>query len=425
MLQTAAYFFLSLFPLVVAHELGHFIVAKLNRIRVEEFGLGFPPRAKHLFTHDGTDYTLNWLPIGGFVRLAGEDDPTVPGAFASRSKRARAAVLAAGPGANFLFAIVVAAILAVFLGVPRAASTFPAVAIDSVIEGSAAQEAGIKPGDNVLRVNDNFLAVPEVNSADTSGVAATETFQQITKASAGKEMKLDLVRFEDARLVDVPAELNLEAMDLMGLAAQRVTSAEGNSGFAAGDVLVATEGDSALRLRALEMRSVMVIPAAVAEGGEQVGRIGVSMRPATALVQLPAVEAVRWGVTSIWAATRMLVTVLAQMVTGERAAQLSGPAGIAIYAQQSAEAGMAEFLWFLCILSINLGLINLLPIPALDGGRLLFIAVEAIRGRRIEPAREQLVHLIGFALVIGLMVIITLVEVANLNGWDLGGLIER
>ena len=100
--QTILYFFLALFPLVLIHEFGHFAVAKLNKIRVDEFGIGFPPRLITLFKHGDTEYTINSLPLGGFVRMAGEDDPTIPGAFASRSKRARAAVLFAGPLANFI-----------------------------------------------------------------------------------------------------------------------------------------------------------------------------------------------------------------------------------------------------------------------------------------------------------------------------------
>jgi regulator of sigma E protease len=100
-------FFIVLTPIILVHELGHFFAARLSNIRIEEFGLGFPPRALKLAERNGTIYSLNWIPLGGFVRPAGEDDPTIPGGLAGASKRARLFVLFAGAGANFLMALVV------------------------------------------------------------------------------------------------------------------------------------------------------------------------------------------------------------------------------------------------------------------------------------------------------------------------------
>ncbi len=104
---TVGAFILVLTPIILIHELGHFIAARLSGIRVEEFGIGFPPRAVKLFERSGTIYSLNWIPVGGFVRPAGEDDPSVPGGLAAASKRARLFTLAAGAGANFIFAAVI------------------------------------------------------------------------------------------------------------------------------------------------------------------------------------------------------------------------------------------------------------------------------------------------------------------------------
>ena len=129
-------FLIVLTPIVLVHELGHFLAARLSNIRVEEFGFGLPPRALKLAEHKGTVFSLNWIPLGGFVRPAGEDDPTVPGGLASASKRARLFVLSAGAGANFILAIILFWV-ALMIGTP-------AVAISYVNPGSPAETAGLQ-----------------------------------------------------------------------------------------------------------------------------------------------------------------------------------------------------------------------------------------------------------------------------------------
>ena len=137
-------FLLILTPIVIIHEFGHFWAAKLSKIRVEEFGFGLPPRAVKLFERGGTIFSLNWIPVGGFVRPAGEDDPNVPGGLASASKRARLFVLAAGSGMNFITAILFFW-LALVLGAP-------AVQVSDVVAGSPAAIGGLQAGDIILEV---------------------------------------------------------------------------------------------------------------------------------------------------------------------------------------------------------------------------------------------------------------------------------
>ena len=166
-------FFIVLTPVVLIHELGHFIAAKLSNIRVEEFGFGLPPRALKLAEKGGTIYSLNWIPLGGFVRPAGEDDPTIPGGFASASKRARLFVLSAGAGANFLAAIVIFWI-ALVLGPP-------AIAIGQVHEDSPAMKSGLMTDDVILEVNGT--------RTDNNGVLV-----QVVQENAGTPINLLILR---------------------------------------------------------------------------------------------------------------------------------------------------------------------------------------------------------------------------------------
>lgn len=412
------YFFLALFPLVLIHELGHFVLAKLNGVRVDEFGIGFPPRLFTVFSAGGTDYTINLLPLGGFVRLAGEDDPDVPGAFASRPKRARAAVLLAGPIANFLLAALIFSGIAYTLG---AASPLPQaeglVQLLAIGPGSPAEAAGLKSGDIVVAVDGELLSKLPVTAPLVEGQSrASEALIETTDAHSGRDMQLTILR--GVRPVNV--EPRVDALDtepedalggLEGFLASRVTRADGE--LLVGDVLLQPEGAAAgevIVLRgALERVDATVVP----EANEAEGRamMGVSIGVLTVSEPMGFVEALVFGPKqTVWLMGAMTGG-LYQMITGQIDADVAGPVGISKMSQQAGEQGLATFFSFMALLSINLGIINLIPIPALDGGRLLFILLEALRGRRIEPNREAVVHLIGFALVIGLMLVITVYEV--------------
>src|SRR5688572_19974759 len=150
-------FFVVIGPLIFFHELGHFLAARWNNIRVEEFGIGYPPRMLTLFERNGTKYTLNWLPLGGFMRPAGEDDPEIGGGFASSSKRARISVLAAGPGAN----VIIAFLLLVIMFMTGAPVELPGAEIVDVEPDSPAAEAGLQPGDMIMKADD-----VEINTYD-------------------------------------------------------------------------------------------------------------------------------------------------------------------------------------------------------------------------------------------------------------------
>lgn len=340
-------FALILTPIIFVHELGHFISARFFDIRVEEFGLGFPPRAMKLFERNGTVYSLNWIPIGGFVRPAGEDDPEVPDGLAAAPKRARFITLAAGAIANFVLAFVV--FWVAFIIGPSA------VAVEEVHAGTPAMEAGLQPGDVILEVNGQVV--------ENSGVLV----QQVTE-NAGESIELLVARDGQERILAVvprePGEYNPETDGPIG-------------------ITLTYENSRRLARGPLE---------AVTASARSIGEI-------------------------IYLTVRAPVMLLQGEITAEQARPV-GPVGISQIAGQTAQYTAATGDWFqllriVAFISVALGFTNLLPIPALDGGRILFVLIEAVRGRRVEPEREGLVHLVGMLFLLGLMFLLIIQDIAN------------
>ncbi|MBK6769103.1 MAG: site-2 protease family protein [Ardenticatenales bacterium] len=438
-LITVFYFFAALYPLVLVHELGHFTVAKLNKIRVDEFGLGFPPRIVKLFSAGGTDYTLNWLPLGGFVRLHGEDDPTVPGAFAAARPRSRAAVLLAGPFANFALTVVILAAVGAFWGVEQAVRAHDVVRIAGVEDGSPAAAAGLQPGDLVVAIDGRALAeyaasaVPmgELLEPGTElPVTAVDGMIQATADSAGRALRLSVVRGTgDAIEVDATEGTGLGGVwpSFAARPIETVGSPARGAALQANDLILAPldvangsreprPGEALVALRAVggaapEVMDIMVTPAGDAATGR--AKMGVAIGSVAYQAPLTWWKAPWYGVTGTVDMLKMMVTGLARMVSGTDEVQLAGPVGIARLSRQAGESGLMTLLRFAAILSANLGLINLFPIPGLDGGRLLFVAAEVVRGARVEPTREALVNALGIGFVLLLMLAITVMEVLN------------
>jgi regulator of sigma E protease len=342
-------FLIVLTPVVLIHELGHFTAAKLSKIRVEEFGFGLPPRALKLAEKGGTIYSLNWIPLGGFVRPAGEDDPSVPGGFASASKRARFFVLISGAGANFLAALIIFW-FALLIGPP-------AIEVGSVNPGSPAEAAGLVTGDVIL-------------SVEGERVDNTVKLREIVDEYAGREVELLISR---------------DGQELTVALVPRLP----------GDFDPATEGPIGVGL---------IVPAS---GGERISR--------------GPIEAAMDSAEFMWDNVVLTLSIPSMLLSGEVSPQEARPisvVGISQIAGQAAEASAARgslypILTMAAIINIALGLTNLLPIPALDGGRILFVLIEAVRGRRIEPERESMVHVIGMLVLLFLMVFLIFQDIVN------------
>lgn len=361
MILTVVSFLLVMSVVVFVHELGHFLVAKRSGIVVEEFGFGFPPRLIKLGERGGTVYSINTIPFGGFVRMRGEDDPTQPGSFASASKRARTATLVAGAAMNFLLAIVLLAVLTAITGVPD--PTRSGAVVLGIAAGSPAEQVGLQTGDRIV-------------GADGTALPTMEDLQRYTASHVGQAVIYEVVRRDAAG-----AETTVKA----------------------------------------EMTPRANPPA-------QQGALGIQIDiPRRA----PKIWEAAWaGIGATGEVIYLTFQIPATLIREGRPisdAGFMGPVGIAATTGEVVRSAVAvnsarPVLWFIGLLSIALGITNLLPIPGLDGGRLLFVVVEALRRKRIEPSQEGIVHLVGFGLLLLLVSIITVREVTALVNGTFPGL---
>lgn len=348
--------------LVYVHELGHYWIARRNKVRVEVFSIGFGPEIYGWTDKHGTRWKISAVPLGGYVKMFGEtlydDDseqtrPLTPEeravSFHHKRLGQRAAIVAAGPLANFLFAIVALAGVYGIVGNPA-----PLAGVGEVLPGSAAAEAGLKPGDRIL-------------SIDGKTIKWFEDLRRIVSANPGSPLTL-VIRRDGV-------ELPLKATPTV----DQEKDADGTP------------------LR--------------------VGRLGVRPDPAQIEYerQNPAV-AVWMGVERTVALSGQIVAYLGQMIAGSRdAKELGGPLRIAQMSGQVAQGGVVNLIVFMAALSINLGLINLFPIPMLDGGHLIFYAAEAVRGRPVPVRVQEYGFRFGLILVFVLMIFATWNDLVNLR----------
>lgn len=343
-------FIFVLTPIVLIHELGHFIAAKMSGIKVLQFGIGFPPVAVKLFERNGTEYVLGWIPVGGFVRPAGEDDPNVEGGLAASSKRARLLTLAAGSLFNLIFTFFVFTLL---FTLPR---PIMQVLVDEVAPGSPAALSGLQAGDVLVAINEQPVG---------------ENFGAIIEAirnSAGQEVNILIDRDGSAQSITTVPRLP-----------ENTPEGEGSLGIRMGQA----ETDVTTRTGVIQSA-------------------GLSVLTMYDFVHEMATLPVRYFRN--------------QIVPGE--ARIVSVVGISQIAGEAAKTSVREnrlqdILWVMGIISIALGVTNLLPLPALDGGRILFVIIEAIRGQRVEPEREGFVHAIGMMLLLGLMVVLIVQDIIN------------
>ncbi len=360
-MTTVLIFLAVLFVLILVHEWGHFIVAKLTGMRVDEFAIGFPPR---LFSrkYGETEYSLNALPLGGYVRIYGEDPTAVETdasdkgrAFGSRPKWAQALVLVAGVAMNWIFAWFLLVVI-MMVGVPtqieeNQATDKAAVYIDSTLPGS--------PADTVLPPQSKLIKIQ--SGEDTLETILPSTFSDFVATRAGESID---ITYED------------------------------------------TKG---------AQNTVSIIPqTGVIKDSPDRAALGVAMS-LVETVQKPLGSALVEAANQTGAMTKTIVVGFGQLITGQVSLnQVSGPVGIAGVVGDAAAVGLTTLLYLTAFISINLAVINLLPIPALDGGRLVFVAIEAITRRPIPPVWASRVNLIGFAALMLLMLVTTVSDISKL-----------
>ncbi|MEE9285734.1 MAG: M50 family metallopeptidase [Dehalococcoidia bacterium] len=347
--QTILPFVGVLVVLIVIHELGHYITAKLTGVKVLEAGIGFPPRLWG-FTWRGTIYSLNWLPLGGFVRLLGEEDPSAPQSLAAKPRWVRLIVLASGSGMNFVLPILLFAIL--FM-IPRDVNV-GLTQITHVVPDAPAEEAGLLPGDVIFEINgDEVRNVAEVSRSIRLNLGETIDFG---------------VKHSDGVLETIPVP-------------SRWSPPEG-------------QGPTGIQIA--------------------------SLYPFTEKESFPPWTAIGKGVNEYRDTIVLFRNEVTSWFKGGSGPQFAGPVGIAQATGEIVEqSGFEALLVLAALLSFNLAIINILPLPMLDGGRIVFVLLEIIRGgRRIAPEKEALVHLVGLALIITLAVAITVVDVNRIIGGE-------
>jgi len=341
-------FLTILIAAIVVHELGHFITAKRSKVKVEELGLGFPPRLLS-FKRGETVYSLNLIPLGGFCGMAGEEDPDVPGSLAGKSVKTRLLVLSAGSLFMLLFPLL---LLPIAYMIPMARPVEDGgVQVESVAEGSPAEQAGIKTGDIILSIDGQ-----EVKTFDD----IQNEIDRALDTKPGEEVTLLLLR-DDTQLEKtlIPRE--------------EYPSDEGPLGIGMGYI----------------METHAYPPwEAIPKGLGEYGQLLVAAKDA-----------------------------LASLIAGEVPLKdaVAGPIGIAQMTGEVAAMGAAPLFRLAALISVSLAIVNLLPIPGLDGGRIVFVAIEGIRrGKRISAKKEGMIHLIGFALLLMLIVLVSYNDVMRL-----------
>mgnify|MGYP001611020971 CR=1 FL=1 len=365
MIITIVAFIVVLSVLVLIHELGHFLFAKKFGIKVEEFGFGFPPRVFGKRIGE-TLYSINLLPIGGFVKLYGEDSAgggsvrrttnnepitDVNRAFFARPAWQRATIVLAGVIMNFLLAVVLISYLFSAHGVAVPTKNIRVV---DIAQNSPAAVSGIQKGDEVLTINQRRII-------------KTEDFAKIAKEKGGQPIQLRLAR--DGREFEI------------------------------------------------EITPRTKVPEGQGPIGVAISNIEVKKYPWYSAPFFGTLEAIKFSYLIIQGIGDMAINLI---LHGQAPAGVAGPVGVAQLTGQAVSYGVVATLWFVSLLSLNLAVVNVLPIPALDGGRLFFIIIELVTRKKVSPRYEAMAHAIGLAMLLALILFITFFDIARvLSGQSL------
>jgi regulator of sigma E protease len=342
MLQTLVAAVVVLGLLVFVHELGHFTMAKIMGIRVEEFAFGFGPKWITLMKRGDTEYTIHPFPLGGFVKLAGAEpgEENVPGGFNSKPWWTRFLVYLTGPFMNFVLAYLVFCIMGVTVGLPNANNT-SLNRIELVMPGGIADKAGIEIGDVITRINGKRI------------VSGEQVVAAIYK-SAGKRL----------------------------------------------DFTIDREG---------ETLHIFVTPKLTKIAGEYRGAIGIVVTPE--LTRVGVIESVRYGTMATISFVKTFFTVI---FSREVKDAVGGPISIVMETSNSVKRGASGLLQLMAVLSMSLGVVNLLPIPVVDGGQMVLLVAEGIKGRRLSTSTLELAQKIGFSIIAIIFALVMYLDISRL-----------
>ena len=343
--MTLIYFILILGVIILIHEFGHFIFAKKAGIYVYEFSIGMGPRIfKWTRKNDETEYSIRLIPIGGFVQMAGEeieDDPEVPKdkKFSAKTFGQKFMTVIAGIMNNFLLAIFLYFIIALFTGAPQNKAI-----VGEISKDYPAYTSGLQTGDRILKLNGK-----DASTYDTLALQL--------QVNTGEDITLEVER--DGKNIEVE-----------------------------------------------------LTPKKVKENGEGIYRYGFAI---TDKVETGFFASLKYAFSKTFSLIHQMILIIGYLITGNLGINaLSGPVGIFGIVGTAADAGIWSVLSLIALLSVNVGFINLLPIPAFDGGRLIFIIIEKIKGKPVGPKLENTIHAVGLFLLMALMLLITYNDIIRL-----------
>ncbi len=436
-LTAAAAFIVAIALLIAIHEFGHFIVARKLGVRVEKFSVGFGPSLFSWYSRDGeVEYIIAAIPLGGYVKMLGEnpdeqsDDATsklsedeLQRAFHVQAVWKRAAIAVAGPLFNFIFAIIA------YMIVAWAGQQVIPPMVGHITPDSIAEQAGVLPGDVISQVNQQ-------------PVYAWQHIEEALKETVGRPLTLDIDRagMPIQLHMDVPTPEKDALLSNIGYAligfgagqrvfAKRITpdSPAAQAGLKDGDEIIRmgeyTVDDVRSLIHYVQSHAGKAITLGVMRGNlkmnvqitpradknTQKGRMGVLLSAQN--IQTPVIyrmgvfEGMAYGFTRTWDMTALTLEVLGKMmVNAISPSNLGGPIAIAQMAGQTAEYGVIPYLLFLALISVNLGVLNLLPVPILDGGHLTYLSIEALRGRPLSTATMEKTQLVGVLMIAALMI---------------------
>jgi len=419
-------FIVALFVAMCLHELGHFIAARRAGVKVEEFGIGIPPRLFGIKRGE-TIYSVNAIPLGAFVKAAGENDPTVPRSLAGKGPWTRLGIYSAGPLVNIFLAFV---LLSAFLALPYSVIAGNGLMVHSVVENSPAEEADIEAGDIILEVDGQ----PVHRRGDVQDI--------VNSAEEGEEITLRLLRNGQEEEINLKPELDPKSQ-LLKIGAwlwwdivSRVDedSAAYEAGIRDGDTIVSINGQPiyndesiASALHSVEEGEEMNL-VLLRDGKEtSVSLIndgyqtlpGVELRwvdgTRTEQERLPVWRAVYLGARDIIYMPVLIIEAIPQMIKSPDTA-LVGPIGAGqLTVEVVRSSGLSSILFMAAMISLGIGIFNLFPIPPLDGGGMLVAFIEGCRrGKRLSPRTVRLAYTIGTAFLIGLVILITVIDIWRL-----------
>lgn len=413
-------FIVVLGVVIIAHEWGHFIVARRNGVRVEKFSIGLGPRlwSKKI---GQTEYVVSAIPLGGFIKMAGENQDEIrnqPDEFSSKTLWQRGKIVMAGPGINILLAFLIMPFVYLF-GIQEPVYLSQSAVIGWIEENSAAEKAGLKEGDQIVSIGTNTIGA----------------WKDLSQALLSKNASAIAIKRGDERLT-----LSLDG-PLAGLnpyfrpVVQNVLpgKAGDRAGLQSGDILLSVNGTPVtsfnhfffltkntagqeIRLGISRQGSssvVLVTP----EYDERLQKVivGIALGTETVFRKYGLIESIRTGAGNLVDSISMTFAAIGKLITGKMSMDsLGGPIGIAQMSGQAAKAGLGAFLSLMAMISLQLGIFNLLPIPVLDGGWLILFFCEAIRGKTLSKRFIQIAQSTGFGLILGLIVYVSINDILKL-----------